>query len=352
MITKKVSIQDVSNLKQNQQNNVAFTSIATNSKSDTVELSTKKKENKALKYVLIAIGAAVGIIAIAKHKDIAKIFKKTPEVKPDIKPAPKETPKPTGKTSFNSVSSSSSSYPEVPSKKAETIFVPSVPKNKTETSVPIAEVRNRVDIVQSAPSPLVILEDVLKAAGVENKFIAKSKDKGYQLWHFTSPAFFKKFIEMHKDLSEFCRVSKIYFYNVVEFQADVKNINNLNREKYLKLAGLVKEKAGVDLLGEFKHYRFISQRELDAIKTNTIIEDKSGKYVTLCPDYGLSCNNFDYRITFKNTERIKKADNSIHDEQYKTVIDNGYSPSDIERVEKLVNGKWQEVEFLPKNKVL
>lgn len=350
MPIQQVSFQNNSITKQNpQQQNVAISPTVTKSTGDTVEISTKKKENKVLKYTLIGVGALLCIVAIVKHKSIAKIFERTPEIKPEVNPTPIETPKPTGTTSHHSTSSGGSSYTQVPSAKTEPSSVPSTNKNKTETSTPTVEVKNKVDIVQNAPSPLVQIEKVFKESEVDDSFLQKSKDKNYQLWHFTSPKFFQKFIEMHPDLADFCKKANLHCNNIISLKEKINDVSRPTRENYKKLAQQIKEKSGVDLLGEFKHYRFISQRELDAIKTNNIIKDKSGKYVTLCPDYGLSCDTFDYRITFKNTERIKKADNYIHDKQYKTVIDNGYSPSDIERVEKLVDGKWQEVDFSPRD---
>lgn len=350
MPIQKISFQNNSITKQTQQQqNVSASPVATNSTGDTVEISTKKKENKVLKYTLIGVGALLGIVAIVKHKSIAKIFEKAPEVKPDVKPAPKETPKPTGTTSHYSTSSGGSSYTQVPSAKAEPTSVPSTHKNKTETSAPTMEAKNKVDIVQNIPSPLVPLKDLLKASGIDGKIINGSKDKNYQLWHFTSPAFFTKFIEMHPDISDFCKKANVHCHDVISLREKIGDVSRPNRENYTKLVQLVKEKSGVDLLGEFKHYRFISQGELDAIRTGQPVKNINSQtysYVTLCPDYGLSCNTFDYRITYKNTPNILDNLDYYHDTQYKNGIKKPYSHADVEKVEKLVDGKWQEVDFL------
>ena len=351
MPIQQVSFQNTPITKQNQQHNVAVSPVATSSTVDTVEISGKKKENKALKYTLIGAGALLGIVAIIKHKDIAKLFKKAPEVKPDVKPAPKETPKPTGTTSHPSTSSGGSSYTQVPSAKTEPSSVPSTHKNKPETSTPTVEVKNKVDIVQNTPSPLVPLEDVLKASGIDGKIINGSKDKNYQLWHFTSPAFFKQFIEMHPDISDFCKKANVQCHDIISLREKINDVSRPNRENYTKLAQLVKEKSGVDLLGEFKHYRFISQGELDAIKTGNPVKNINSQtysYVTLCPNYGLSCNTFDYRVTYKNTPNVLDNLDYYHDTQYKNGIKKPYSHADVEKVEKLVDGKWQEVDFSPR----
>lgn len=352
MPIQQVSFQNTPIAKQNQQSNVAFTSVATNSKNDTVEISSKKKENKVLKYSLIGVGGLAGIIAIVKHKDIAKIFNKASDVGSEIKPPLKETQKPTGTISSHSSSSSGSSYTEVPSIKTDTTSVPSAPKNRPEVSTPILDAKNKVDIVQNTPSPLVPLKDVFKASGIENKVIEGSKDKNYQLWHFTSPAFFNKFIDMHPDISDFCKKSNVQCHDIISLREKINDVSRPNRENYLKLVQLVKEKSGVDLLGEFKHYRFISQGELDSIKTGQPVKNINSQtysYVTLCPDYGLSCNTFDYRITYKNTPNVLDNLDYYHDTQYKNGIKKPYSHADVEKVEKLVDGKWQTVDFSPKD---
>lgn len=354
MPIQQVSFQNTSIAKQNQPNSVGSHPIATSSVGDTVEISTKKKtkENKALKYTLIGVGALLGIIAIIKHKSIVKIFEKASDVEPDIKPPSQEIPKSTSMTSHHSASSSSGSYTEVPSTKIDTTSVPSAPKNKTEASTPIVEAKNKVDIVQNIPSTLVPLKDVLKASGIENKVIEGSKDKNYQLWHFTSPAFFNKFIEMHPDISDFCKKANVQCHDIISLREKINDVSRPNRENYTKLAQLVKDKSGVDLLGEFKHYRFISQGELDAIKTGQPVKNINSQtysYVTLCPDYGLSCNTFDYRITYKNTPNVLDNLDYYHDTQYKNGIKKPYSHADVEKVEKLVDGKWQTVDFSPKD---
>lgn len=51
----QVSFQNTSTTKQNQQQNVAVSPIVKSSTRDTVEISTKKKDNQALKYALIGL---------------------------------------------------------------------------------------------------------------------------------------------------------------------------------------------------------------------------------------------------------------------------------------------------------
>lgn len=95
MPIQQVSFQNNVIAKQNQQHNVGVSSVATSSAGDTVEISSKKKENKALKYTLVGVGALLGIVAIAKHKSIAKLFEKSSEFIPEntniTKDASKET---------------------------------------------------------------------------------------------------------------------------------------------------------------------------------------------------------------------------------------------------------------------
>ncbi len=323
MVIHQVYFQNNSIVKQNQQQNVAVSPVATSSVGDTVEISSKKKENKTLKYTLIGVGTLLGIIALINHKNIVKIFKKASDVEPNIKLPSKDASKKIDSTSHHLTPNNHSAH------------TPS--GSKTETSLPKAE------------GVVISLEDVLKASNIDSKIIEGSKDKNYQLWHFTSPVFFKKFIEMHGDLSEFYKKSDIHCVNIIDLRNKINDINRPNREKYLGLVHLVKEKTGVDLLGEFRHYRFISQGELDAIKTKQPVINKTSKtysYVTLCPDYGLSCNTFDYRVTYKNTPNVLENLDHYHDTQYKNGITKPYSCEDVEKVEKIVDGKWQEVEFL------
>lgn len=94
MSVQKVSFQNTLIKKQNQQSNVSVTPVATSFTADTVQISTKKKEHKGLKYTLIGLGALLAAAGIIKRKNIAELFKKPPEIKPEIKPTPKETPKP------------------------------------------------------------------------------------------------------------------------------------------------------------------------------------------------------------------------------------------------------------------
>lgn len=307
MAVQPISLKNTPLAKQTQNYTFGATSVSQNSAGDSVEFSNKKKENKTLKYSLGGIGALLGIIAIIKHKSISKLFKKASEIKPDT---PKET------------------------------------ASKIKGASPVTD-------VPVAKNTLLPLEDVLKSAEVESRFVTNSEGKGYQLWHFTSPAFFKKFLKLHTDLSEFCKQSNIQCHDIIDLQNKAKNTSNPNQEKYVALTNLVKEKIGVDLLEEVKHYRFISQGELDAIRTKQPVKNinnQSYSYVTLCPDYGLSCDTFDYRVTFKNTPTVLDNLDYYHDTQYKNGIKKPYSYQDVEKVEKLLEGKWQEVEFLPKDK--
>lgn len=192
-------------------------------------------------------------------------------------------------------------------------------------------------------SPLLPVGDVLKSAGVESEFIEKSKDKGYQLWHFTSRAFLKEFIKSHEDIFKLVNANKerTFIFNNLE---SIKRFSK--DENAIKFISAVKEKTGVDLLGEIKHYRFIGKSELKAIKSKQPVENHHYySYVTLCPDYGLSCHTFDYRITFKNTKNVMENLHYYHDTQYKNGITEPYSYLDVEKVEKIANRKWQEVKF-------
>lgn len=136
MAIQQVSFQDNLIVKQNQQHNVAVSPVVTSSTGDTVEISTKKKENKALKYTLIGVGVLLGIVAIVKHKSIAKLFEKAPEDKPDVKRAQKETPKITGTTS----SHSTSDYSNSPCQNTSNIQAfSSKPKQKVKMTPTVAE---------------------------------------------------------------------------------------------------------------------------------------------------------------------------------------------------------------------
>lgn len=352
MPIQKVYLKNNLTVKQNQQSNVAITSVAPNSTGDTVEISNKKKENKALKYVLIGAGTLAGIIAFIKHKSITKIFKKASEVVPNIKPTMKEAPKSTEPASNFPVSKNinSQSRPNIqtPSAKIETSSVSSIHKNKAKNSISAVEVKNKVDIVQqNAPSPLVPLERITDIKG--EPFIENCTE-GYQLWHFVSPEFLKKFISSHQDLSELFEKTGLGKYGLYNLKF-IKEDAQIGKAEVISFVKAVKEKTGVDLCGEFKHYRFIGQSELDVIKTGKDIEQ--GKYLTLSPNgggrYNIVPNKTDYRITFKNTDNLVNHLAPYHDTAYKTWTKTPYLYKDVEKVEKLVDGKWQEVEFLPQN---
>lgn len=76
MPIQQVSSQNTSIKKQKKQCNAVVSPVSTNSTGDIIEISGKKKENKALKYTLIGVGALLGIVAIAKRKSILKLFRK------------------------------------------------------------------------------------------------------------------------------------------------------------------------------------------------------------------------------------------------------------------------------------
>lgn len=194
-------------------------------------------------------------------------------------------------------------------------------------------------------SPLVPVEDILKKAKAESTFIEKSQGKGYQLWHFTSGDFLDEFTKAHDDLSKFVEKHKAKKCIL----SDVKFIQEHSNDKYvIDFVNLVKEKTGVNLFDKIKHYRFIGQSELDAIRSKTPVVNKGYhgySYVTQCPDFGLSCPTFDYRITYKNTDNVVKNLDHYHDTQFKSGIKKPYTREDVEKVEKLVDGKWEAVEF-------
>lgn len=355
MQLKQVSFRNNSIAKQNQQYNVMVSPVATGPTGDTVEISSKKKENKVLKYTLIGVGALLGIVAIVKHKNIAKIFEKAPEIKPDLKPPPKETSKPIGTASHHSVynnssHSQSSSSIQPSSKKAETSSAPSTSNLQTEASSSTIKVKNEVNTVQNTPSPLVPVEQIKKSWGQSYISEIDCKD-GYQLWHFTSSEFFEKFVNAHKDLSEhFKKIALPGIYAPCDLDF-IKTVVKKGNKAGLEFVKTIKEKTGVDLLGKITHYRFIGQSELDVIKAQKPVEPRyyGETFFTVNPRQGHSITTFDYRVTLKNTDNIVDNIAPYEPQQYSTSISVPYTYKDVEKVEKLVDGKWQEVEFLPKD---
>lgn len=353
MAINQISFQNKPVLKQNQQSRVDSYPVLTSFKGDTVEISTKKKENKLLEYTLIGVGALLGIIAIAKHKSIAKIFRKASDVEPDVKTPSKGTTKSIGTTSYHSKSNGGSLYNGVPNAKTEPSSVLSNSSPKPEAPKPTVEVKNKVDIIQNSPSPLVPVNQIKKSWGQSYISEIDGKD-GYQLWHFTSSEFFEKFVNAHKDLSELFKkiaLPGIYAPYDLDF---IKTVTKKGNKAGLEFVKTVKEKTGVNLLGKITHYRFIGQSELDVIKVQKPVEPRyyGETFFTVNPRKGHSITTFDYRVTLKNTDNIVDNIGPYEPQQYSTSISVPYTYKDVEKVEKLVGGKWQEVEFLPKTEAL
>lgn len=267
---------------QNNQQKIGLSQVASHAVVSSTQEPHKTNENKVLKYSLIGAGALVAIVAMINHKKIGTLFNIS-----EVKNAPKEILK----------------------------------------------------------SPLVSLSEIKKPNG--ERFIEDCSE-GYKLWHFASKDFMQKFVELHEDLSTIAKSLNICCDNFNDIRYRVNMPNNPKKEKLLQFIKLTKEKTGVDLLNdEIKHYRFIGQSELNVIKARKPITNDC--YITLCPDGGHTYNiipaKTDYRLTYKNTPNIIDNLYPYHDTAYKTWTQKPYDYKDVEKVEKLVDGKWQEVKF-------
>lgn len=316
----------------------------------------KNKDDKTLKYILIGAGALAAIIAAINHKKIGELFKGKTEIKPDVKPTPKETSKGTSTTSQTSTSTNSNhsnTTSQATSSKSEAKIekpqpqVDSTPTSKTnqiKDDIFTENLINNASEVKIPPSPLVPLEDI-KQSRIP---LFDGESKGYQLWHFTSNEFFKKFVDAHEDLSELMKKIKLSPYDSCHLKSLQKNAIKGDKAT-LNFIKTVKEKTNVNLLDEITHYRFIGQSEMDLISAKKPINPiyNSVSFITLDPygAPGILRHNFKYRVTFKNTENILKHMESYHDNQYMTSIDVPYTYLDVEKVEKAVNEKLQEVKI-------
>lgn len=172
--------------------------------------------------------------------------------------------------------------------------------------------------------------------------------ENYELWHFTSDEFLQKFVKAHDDVYDSYKKTGLDEYGLWDLKS-IRDYTKQGREEFVNFVSRVKDKIGVDLTQEVKHYRFIGKSELDAIRSKGYIESLDyGRhiYVSLCPEPKYNVPpRWDYRITFKNTDNIANNMGPYHKDSYKSAIEGAYYFSDIEKVEKRVNGQWQKVSW-------
>lgn len=189
-------------------------------------------------------------------------------------------------------------------------------------------------------------KDLLPANKLLNTFGKPFVDsENYKLWHFTSDEFLEKFIKAHDDIYSEYKKTKLDEHGLWSLKV-IRDYSNKGKDEFINFVSKVEDKIGVDLSQEVKHYRFIGKSEFDILRAKMPIENnKHGQiYVSLCPEpkYDVP-GRWDYRVTFKNTNNITENMGGYHNYSYKSTIHGSYSASDIEDVEKLVNGQWQKV---------
>lgn len=103
MDINKVPFQSLGTTNKKQPSNVN-SPLKSNNPSDRFEASDKKKKNKIVKYSLIGFCVLASSIIIAKHKQIPKLFSKTPKNKTKFHSTTTETQKINGPKSISSTS--------------------------------------------------------------------------------------------------------------------------------------------------------------------------------------------------------------------------------------------------------
>jgi len=185
MPIQKVSFQNNLIAKQTQQQqNVTVSPVAAKSIEDTVEIATKKKENKALKYTLIGIGALLSVAMIIKRKNIAAFFKKSsgsiekPTIMPKeplpIKPPITETP--ITETPPEIITEPSLIKPKYVIDELRGIVTKTVEDEQAQKEVYASKIYELIGVKTSETKFIGGDMNYIKPTGIESKFIDGLKD--------------------------------------------------------------------------------------------------------------------------------------------------------------------------------